>query len=98
MEHCVAAHNYPANFRHFEAPKKSAKNDTMDVDQKAPKKKNKKKSSATGAQQELVLPVLGGAGRRGRGRFAPNWHQRASNLPSQPTAIDMQDIEDALPM
>jgi hypothetical protein len=98
MEHCIAAHNYPANFRHYEAPKKSSKIDSMDVDQKAPKKKNKKKAPSTGATQEVVLPVLGGAVRRGRNRFTPNWHQRPSNLPSQPTEIDMQDIQDALPI
>lgn len=99
MEHCVAAHNYPANFRYHGAPKKSA-NDAMDVDQKVPKRKNKKKVPPADGQQEVVLPVLGGAGRQRRGRFAPHWHQRipSPNLPSQPSSIDMQDIQDALPI
>jgi len=98
MSHCVEAHNFPANFRFDETPRKSANVMEVDSPPKKNKKKKKKPNKAPGTQ-EVALPVLGGGGRRGRGRFVPSWHHRlaAPDSSSQvPTVIEMKDLEEAL--
>ncbi|XP_059481847.1 zinc finger protein 511 [Neocloeon triangulifer] len=99
MAHCVEMHNFPANFRYDVVPRKSNLNScSMEVDSE-PKKRPKKKKPCKPASENPTPQVLGGGGRRGRGRLASGWHQRATapSIINTPTAIDMQDLEQALP-